>query len=399
MSAPIPTLDQASWDGKSVLVRVDFNVPLNDDGTVRDDTRIRAALPTLKALEGAERVLLISHLGRPKGKRAESLSLLPAAARLAELLEREVLFSHDPVDEGIMRLTRDIGRGGIVVLENLRFHAGEKGNDPDLARDLASLAEVFVNDAFGAMHRSHASIIGIPKHLPSYAGCLVQAEVSALDRFMSESGRSAHHRAAAILGGAKVSDKIGVIRALSNRVDHIFIGGAMASTFLASKGVEVGRSRVEHDQLDVARNALAACGRNGVLVHLPQDHVVAEAFEEGATASVVAEIGEAQMALDIGPATLAAWSRTLSGCQSIFWNGPLGVYEWESFAGGTRGLAEALAASEAHSIVGGGDSAAAVASFGLADQMGHISTGGGAALEYLEKNDLVGLTALRESAS
>ncbi len=392
------TIDHLDVADRRVLVRVDFNVPL-DGETVTDDTRIRAALPTLRELlERGGKLVLCSHLGRPKGKGFEqAYSTLPAAARLAELLEVEVVFGHSVVGDDVTELSRELGPAGVMMIENLRFNAGEKDNDPEFARGLAALGDVYVDDAFGAMHRPDASIVGVAELLPGAVGRLVQREVEALGVLLSTENR--HERApfAAILGGAKVSDKIGVIEALTKRIDHLFVGGAMAYTFLAATGVPVGASRVEQDKLDLARQLLQKCQARGVKVHLPIDHVVADRFEEGATPEVVDAIPDGKMGLDIGPGTLRAWGGVLRTCRTIFWNGPMGVFEWDAFAGGTRGLAEALAASDAHTIVGGGDSAAALAKFGLADRVDHVSTGGGASLELLEHGDLPGLAALRKS--
>jgi len=394
MAAP-PTLDDLTIDGHRVLVRVDFNVPL-DGETVTDDTRIRGALPTIRELrERGARVVLASHLGRPKGKATPALSLLPAAARLAELLECDVVFSHDTVGDDVVQLAKELPAGGVMVVENLRFHAGEKANDGDFARQLAALGELYVDDAFGAMHREHASITGVPALLPHRAaGRLVQREVEALGALLATDNRLERAPFAAILGGAKVSDKIGVIESLSRRVDHLFVGGAMAYTFLAAQEQPVGSSRVEHDKLELANDLLARCSRRGVKVHLPVDHIVAEEFSADAPPATVTSIDDGWMGLDIGPQTLAAWAEVLGRCQTILWNGPMGVFEWDSFAGGTRGVAEAMAASDGFTVVGGGDSAAAVAKFGLSDRMTHVSTGGGASLEFLEHGDLPGLRAL-----
>lgn len=394
MSSRIPTLADLDVQDKIVLVRVDFNVPM-DGTTVTDDTRIRGALPTIRHLrEHGARLVLASHLGRPKGP-DPAQSLLPAAARLAELLADDVVFSHDIVGDEVADLARELPPRGVMVLENLRFDPGEGSGSPDFARALAKLGDCFVNDAFGTMHREDASIAGVPKHLPSAVGLLVQREVEMLGALLS--GDRAAGSVAAILGGAKVSDKIGVIDALSKRVDHLFIGGAMAYTFLAAQGVPVGASRIEADKVELAQRLLTRCANRGVKVHLPTDHVVATEFSETATPTIVSRIEDGQMGLDVGPDTVRAWSETLARCATVFWNGPLGVFEWESFSGGTRAIAEALAASSATTVVGGGDSAAAVARFGLEDKFTWISTGGGASLEYLENGDLPGLAALRRS--
>ncbi len=394
MSAPkargLDQLDLSS--ARTALVRVDFNVPLDDEGNITDDTRVRAALPTIAWLrERGLKLVLCSHLGRPKGQRNPRLSLLPAAARLAELLDGEVVFAHDTVGDEVVQLVQEQAEGTVIVIENLRFDPREKAGDDEFARELARLGDVFVNDAFGAMHRAHASITGVPKHLPSAAGLLVQAELDALGGLL----RGAARPYAAVLGGAKVSDKIGVIEALAAKVDHLFVGGAMAYTFLACEGVAVGQSRVEDKHLDLARQLLKTCAEHGVSVHLPTDHVVAPSFAEDAPATVVEEIPDDQMGLDIGPATSEAWMGQLGECRTIFWNGPMGVFEWESFSAGTHAIARALANNDGLTVVGGGDSAAAVAHFGLSDRMRHVSTGGGASLEFIEHGDLPGLQALR----
>jgi phosphoglycerate kinase len=345
-----PTLDQIDFEGKRVLLRVDFNVPLQD-GVVTDDTRIRAALPTIDRLrQRGAKVVMCSHLGRPKGKGFEAAySMEPVAARLAELVDVEVVFAHSAptsttataagIGDEVVDLAKDLPAGGLMVLENLRFHPGEKDNDEDFARQLAALGEVFVNDAFGAMHRADASIAGVPRYLPGAVGLLVQREVEALGLLLSNENR--HERApfAAILGGAKVSDKIGVIESLSKRIDHLFVGGAMAYTFLAAQGQPVGSSKIESDKLDLAKSLLAKCQTRSVKVHLPIDHVVADKFAEDAAPQTVDQIPDGKMGLDIGHKTLRSWGEILRGCRVIFWNGPMGVFEWDNFAGGTRGVA------------------------------------------------------------
>jgi len=393
MKRSVPGLDTLDVNGRTVLCRVDFNVPVNGD-EVTDDNRIRAALPTInKLVDAGAKVVLCSHFGRPGGQRVPSMSLLPAAARLAEVSEREVVFAHDTVGDEVKHLIADTPQSHLIVLENLRFDPREKAGDPAFAKELADLADLFVLDAFGAMHREHASVTGVPKLLRSAAGLLVETEVRALGRLLDRPARPY----AAVLGGAKVSDKIGVIEQLSRRVDHLFIGGAMAYTFLAATGKPVGTSRVEADRLDLARELLATCAARGATVHLPLDHVVANEFSENAEASVVSEIPDGSMGLDIGPATVEAWRKILLECRTVFWNGPMGVFEWDAFAKGSQGIAQAMARCKGYTVVGGGDSAAAVAKFGLADHMDHISTGGGASLEFLQDGDLPGLIALRSS--
>lgn len=392
----VPTLDRLDWAGKRVLVRVDFNVPL-EDGKITDDTRIRGALPTIAKLrEGGGRLVLCSHLGRPKGKGFEpQYSMEPVAAALAELIDVEVVFAHEVVGDDVTELSKELPAGGVMVIENLRFHAGEKDNDETFAHQLAALGDVYVDDAFGAMHRPDASIVGVPKILPGAVGLLVQKEIEALGLLLSTDNRIERAPFAAVLGGAKVSDKIGVIEALSKRIDHLFVGGAMAYTFLAAQGEPVGTSKIENDKLELARQLLQKCQTRGVRVHLPVDHVVADKFAADARPEIVTRIPDGKMGLDIGPETLRAWGSVLANCRTVFWNGPMGVFEWDAFAGGTRGIAEALAVSTAYTVVGGGDSAAALAKFGLQDRVSHVSTGGGASLEYLEHGDLVGLRALR----
>ncbi|MCA9489177.1 MAG: phosphoglycerate kinase [Myxococcales bacterium] len=390
------TLGDLDVAGKRVFLRVDFNVPM-EDGKVTDDTRIRGALPTITALrEKGARLVIGSHLGRPKGKGFEAAySMEPAAAKLAELLDTEVVFAHEVVGDEVTELAKELPAGGIMVVENLRFHPGEKSNDPAFAKQLAALGEIYVDDAFGCMHRGDGSIAGVAQLLPGAVGLLVQKEVESLGSLLTTDNRLERAPFAAILGGAKVSDKIGVIESLAKRVDHLFIGGAMAYTFLKAQGIPVGASRVEEDKLELALSLLEKCRTRNVKVHLPLDHVVADRFAEDADAEVVTTIPDGKMGLDIGPETLAAWGGVLATCRTVFWNGPMGVFEWASFAGGTRGVAEMLAASTGFTVVGGGDSAAALAKFGLQDRVSHVSTGGGASLELMEQGDLIGLQALR----
>jgi phosphoglycerate kinase len=390
------TLADLDVAGKRVFLRVDFNVPM-EDGKITDDTRIRGALPTITALrEKKAKVVIGSHLGRPKGKGHEpAYSMEAAAARLAELADVEVVFAHDVVGDEVAELSKELPAGGVMVVENLRFHPGEKDNDPEFAKQLAQLGDVYVDDAFGCMHRPDGSIVGVAKHLPGGVGLLVQKEVEVLGGLLTDEGRQARYPFAAILGGAKVSDKIGVIEALSKRIDHLFVGGAMAYTFLKAQGLPVGSSKIEADKLELATQLLEKCKTRNVRVHLPIDHVVASEFSEGAAAEVATTIPDGKMGLDIGPATVAEWGKVLAQCRTIFWNGPMGVFEWDAFAGGTKGIAQVLATSTANTIVGGGDSAAALAKFGLQEKVSHVSTGGGASLELLEGGDLVGLEALR----
>jgi phosphoglycerate kinase len=384
----LPTLENFSWADETVLLRVDFNVPLDESGEVADDTRIRAALPTIKhLLDQNSRVIICSHLGRPKGRSNDSMSLLPAAKHLQGLLDREVLFS----EQGASALAakEKLGPGGILVLENLRFHPGEKKDDMSFAKSIAKLGSAYVNDAFGVLHRRHASVSALPSCIEKKAiGRLVQHEHDALAKLLGEESKPF----VAVLGGAKVSDKIILMDNLTLHCEDILVGGAMAYTFLKAQGIEVGSSRVEEDKLSLARTLLNRCKERGVRLHLPTDHVVAEQFEAEAEASVSTEIPEGSMGLDIGPETQARYAEVISGARSVFWNGPMGVFEWESFSSGTRAVAQALVDSQAYSVVGGGDSAAALNRFELGQGVSHISTGGGASLAFLEGDPLPGLS-------
>lgn len=393
--ADIKTIEGVDVRGKRVLVRVDFNVPVKD-GVVGDDTRIRAALPTISYLvEHGAKVILMSHLGRPAGEGyEEKFTLAPAAARLAELIEAPVVFASDTIGEDARAKTADLSEGSIVVLENLRFDKREKKNDPAFCEELASLADLYVNDAFGTAHRAHASTAGVAALLPSYAGFLLAGEVDTLSGMLDTPERPF----VAILGGSKVSDKVGVIDALIDKADTIIIGGGMCFTFLLAEGKQVGTSLKEEDWVERAGEMIQKAKAAGVKLLLPVDIVAADAFAEDA-AKVTCDadsIPEDMMGLDIGPKTEELYASAIAEGATVFWNGPMGVFEMKAFEHGTKAVAEAVAANtQAATIIGGGDSVAAANKFGLADQMTFISTGGGASMELVEGKSLPGVEALR----
>ncbi|HUG86490.1 MAG TPA: phosphoglycerate kinase [Euzebya sp.] len=390
----VPGLDQLDAAGRTVLVRADLNVPLHE-GEVTDDLRISASVPTITRLRDAgARVVLMSHLGRPDGHVDEALRLQPVADRLSMLLEVDVRYARDTIGPEAQATVADLADGDVALLENLRFDPGETGNDPAFADALAGLGDAYVNDAFGAAHRAHASVVGIPLRLPdAVAGLLMHAELTQLSRLLDDPDKPF----VAILGGAKVSDKIAVIESLLPHVDHLVIGGAMCYTFLAANGADVGASRVESDHLDTARELQALARQQGVEVHLPVDVVAADAFAEDAPHRVVAagSVPGGQLGLDIGPDTVQQYEAVIGAARTVLWNGPMGVAEWSPFAAGTLGVARALADSTAFTVIGGGDSAAAVRQMGLDDRISHVSTGGGASLEFLEGKDLPGVAVLR----
>ena len=383
---------EADVAAKRVLVRVDFNVPL-DGGRIRDDTRIRAALPTLRSLlDRGAALILVSHLGRPKGKASPEFSLAPVAAHLGELLSTEVRLSPGVVGETTTRLATTLAPRDVLMLENVRFERGEEKNDPNLARDLAALAGVYVNDAFGAAHRAHASTTGVAEHLPSYAGDLMLAEIEALGRLVERPEKPF----VAIVGGAKVSDKLAVLHRLVENVDALLIGGAMANTFLLAGGRSVGGSLVEADAVTEAQAVVAAAKANGATLLLPTDVVLAGSIDALETSVVGVDAVTGGSAIyDIGPETVAAFASAIRSARTVFWNGPMGVFERPPFAAGTLGIARAVAESPAFSVVGGGDSVAAVTESGVSHQISHISTGGGASLEFVEGRLLPGVEALR----
>ena len=390
------TVRDVNVAGKRCLVRVDFNVPLDDNGQITDDNRIVCSLPTIEyLLKKGAKVILMSHLGRPKGVVNPAMSLRPAAERLSVLLRKEVKFATDTVGESAQKAVKGMKNGEIVMLENLRFHIEEEKNDAEFAKKLASFADVFVNDAFGTAHRAHASTEGVSHFLPvSVSGFLIEKEI----KFMGGALENPKRPLVAILGGSKVSDKINVINSLLNKVDTLLVGGGMAYTFLAAKGYKTGTSICERDKLDLARQLMKTAEKKGVKLILPADNVVAEKFSNDSAHCTVDsdKIPDNMMGMDIGKKTIKLFSDEIKNAGTVLWNGPAGVFEMSNFANGTKGVAKALAKSKAISIIGGGDSAAAVIQMGLADKITHISTGGGASLEFLEGKKLPGIECLND---
>ena len=389
------TIRDADLTGKRVLIRVDFNVPLKE-GVVKDDTRIRAALPTIEYIlsqKGASLVVM-SHFGRPKGKKNPEFSMAPIGKRFAELLGKPVKVAPDVIGTEVEKEVKALKAGEVLLLENVRFYPDEEANNPDYAKALASYGDVYVNDAFGTAHRAHASTEGVAHFLPSYAGFLIEKEV----KFMAPLLENPAHPFVAIIGGAKVSSKIGVLQSLLRTCDTMVIGGGMAYTFLTVQGHKVGKSLVEADYLDTARDFLKAAAEKKVNVILPVDHIAAEAFDENAAPVAVdgIDIPDNLMGMDVGPKTIALIKDAISKAQSVVWNGPLGVFEFDSFAKGTLDIAKAVADCKGTTVVGGGDSVAAVNKFGLADKLSHVSTGGGASLEFLQGLPLPGIVALQK---
>ncbi len=393
----IQTIDQVDLKGKRIFIRVDFNVPLKGE-EITDDTRIVETLPTIRyAIEsGAIRVVLASHLGRPKGKRVQDLSLFPVSRRLSELIGQKVAQAGDCVGQEVTQQIEAMKDGQVVLLENLRFHPEEEANDEGFARALASLADVYVNDAFGAAHRAHASTVGMVPYVSTVAaGFLMKKEMECLEKVLLHPEKPF----VAVLGGAKVSDKIGVILNLLDKASVFLIGGAMSYTFIRARGEQTGRSRVEKDKLEMASRILGESALKGVRLILPVDHLVVDKLDPGATTKIVAtdNIPSEWIGVDIGPETVRQYTKEIQKARTIVWNGPMGVSEIERFSHGTRGIAEAIARTSALSVVGGGDSVAAVRTMGLFDRMSHVSTGGGASLEFLEGKKLPGIEALKGS--
>lgn len=386
------TLKDVDLKGKKVFCRVDFNVPIIN-GEISDDTRIVAALPTIKYLidQGAK-VILASHLGRPKGQVNEDLRLDPVAKHLSNLLNQTVTKTDDVYSDEVVEAVNQLNEGDILLLENVRFHPGEEKNDAELAKQFASLADIYVNDAFGTSHRAHASTEGVAQYLTAVSGFLLEKELDVLGKALENPDRPF----TAIIGGAKVKDKIGVIENLLDKVNHLLIGGGLSYTFIKAQGYEIGESLLEEDKIDLAKDFINKAKEKGVQLHLPIDAVVADRFAEDANTKVVSidQIPSDWQALDIGPKTVEHFSQIVSESKLIVWNGPMGVFEYDAFSNGTKGVAEALAKTEGYTVIGGGDSASAVEKFNLADQMDHISTGGGASLEFMEGKVLPGVAAL-----
>ncbi|BAH46215.1 phosphoglycerate kinase [Brevibacillus sp. RS1.1] len=381
--------------GKRVFCRVDFNVPMQD-GVITDDTRIRAAVPTIRfMMEAGAKVILASHFGRPKGQVVEEMRLTPVAAHLSSLLGKDVRKLEDCQGADVEAAVERMESGDVILLENVRFHAGEEKNDPELAKSFAALADLFVNDAFGTAHRAHASTAGIAEYIPAVAGLLMEKEI----RFMGGALSNPERPFTAIVGGAKVKDKIAVIENLLTKVDHLIIGGGMANTFLKAQGYGIGASLCEDDKLDLARTLMEQAKERGVQLLMPVDVVVADRFAADAEKQVVAidAIPEGWMALDIGPKTVEQYHSVIVDSKTVVWNGPMGVFEMDAFAGGTIGVAKAMAACSGTTIIGGGDSVAAVEKAGVAEQMTHISTGGGASLEFMEGKELPGVAVLADN--
>ncbi len=380
--------------GKRVFVRVDFNVPMAD-GAITDETRIRAAIPTIEYLvEQGAKVILASHLGRPKGEVKEDMRLTAVGVRLAQLMGKPVTKLDESIGQVVEEAVASMHDGDLLLLENVRFHAGEEKNDPTLAQQFAQLADIYVNDAFGAAHRAHASTEGIAKHIPAVSGFLMQKELDVLGKALS----NPEHPFTAIIGGAKVKDKIGVIESLLEKVDHLIIGGGLSFTFIKAQGYDIGKSLLEEDKIELAKSFIEKAKAKGVQLHMPVDAVVANEFSQDAETQIVDvdAIPADWMGLDIGPKTAANYAEVIKNSKLIIWNGPMGVFEMDKFANGTKTVADAMATTAGYTVIGGGDSAAAVEKFEVADKMDHISTGGGASLELMEGKELPGIVALND---
>ncbi|QSB10872.1 phosphoglycerate kinase [Lysinibacillus fusiformis] len=388
------TMKDIDVKGQRVFVRVDFNVPMAD-GSITDETRIRAAIPTIEYLvEQGAKVILASHLGRPKGEVKEDMRLTAVGIRLAELMGKPVTKLDESIGQAVEEAVANMQDGDILLLENVRFHAGEEKNDPTLAQQFAQLADIYVNDAFGAAHRAHASTEGIAKHIPAVSGFLMQKELDVLGKALS----NPEHPFTAIIGGAKVKDKIGVIESLLEKVDHLIIGGGLSFTFIKAQGHDIGKSLLEEDKIELAKSFIEKAKVKGVQLHMPVDAVVANEFSQDAETQIVdvEAIPADWMGLDIGPKTAANYAEVIKNSKLIIWNGPMGVFEMDKFANGTKTVADAMATTAGYTVIGGGDSAAAVEKFEVADKMDHISTGGGASLELMEGKELPGIVALND---
>ena len=389
------TIEDISVSGKKVLVRCDFNVPLDENKNITDENRINGALPTINFLiEKGAKVILCSHMGRPKGEFNMKHSLAPVTKRLSEILGKEIKLAADVIGDSAKKLASEMNDGDVICLENVRFHKEEEKNDPEFSKALASLADIFVNDAFGTAHRAHSSTAGVAEYLPSVCGYLIQKEIDIMGKALSAPERPF----VAILGGAKVSDKIGVINNLIEKVDALIIGGGMAYTFVKANGGEIGKSICENDKLDLAKELVKKADEKGVKIYIPVDNTIADDFSNDANIKVVTagRIPSEWEGLDIGPKTIELFSDVVKNAKTVIWNGPMGVFEMPNFAKGTIAIAEAIAESDSISIIGGGDSAAAIEQFGFADKVTHISTGGGASLEFLEGIVLPGIDCLND---
>lgn len=388
------TMKDIDVKSQRVFVRVDFNVPMAD-GAITDETRIRAAIPTIEYLvEQGAKVILASHLGRPKGEVKEDMRLTAVGIRLAELMGKPVTKLDESIGQAVEEAVANMQDGDILLLENVRFHAGEEKNDPTLAQQFAQLADIYVNDAFGAAHRAHASTEGIAKHIPAVSGFLMQKELDVLGKALS----NPEHPFTAIIGGAKVKDKIGVIESLLEKVDHLIIGGGLSFTFIKAQGHDIGKSLLEEDKIELAKSFIEKAKAKGVQLHMPVDAVVANEFSQDAETQIVDvdAIPADWMGLDVGPKTAANYAEVIKNSKLIIWNGPMGVFEMDKFANGTKTVADAMATTAGYTVIGGGDSAAAVEKFEVADKMDHISTGGGASLELMEGKELPGIVALND---